>query len=103
MPAAWADLASIIAPLQVPTTVYSGQVTIAAVAQPLSAISVTIKSVTIENVSTNAVVYVGGAGVTAATGYALRPGTTVSMDIDDLNVVYVIGTAGDIISYMAVN
>lgn len=89
--------------LTTPTTVLSGQVTVAAAAAPLVAVATTIKSVTIENLSTNAVVYVGPVAVTALTGYGLRPGATVSMDIDDLNKVYVIGTAGNIVSYIAVN
>jgi len=85
-----------------PTTVYNGWVTVAAVRAPLSANSVTIKSVTIENISTNNVVYIGNATVTVANGYALRPGATVSLDINDLNKVYVIGTAGNVVTYIAV-
>ena len=88
--------------LTTPTTVLSGQVTVGAVAAPLVAVATTVKSVTIENVSTNAVVWVGPAGVTALTGYGLRPGATVSMDIDDLNKVYVLGTVGNIVTYIAV-
>lgn len=86
-----------------PTTIYNGWITIAAIRAPLSATSVPILSVTIENVSTNAVVFVGNATVTAANGYGLRPGATVSLDIDDLNKVYVIGTAGNVVTYIAVN
>lgn len=85
-----------------PTTIYNGQVTVAATRAPLSATSVPILSVTIENVSTNSVVYVGNSTVTAANGYGLRAGASVSMDIDDLNKVYVIGTAGNVITYLAV-
>ncbi len=88
--------------LTTPTTIYNGQVTLAAAAVQLSAVSVPIKSVTIENVSTNAVAYVGNATVTALLGYGLRPGATVSMDIDDLNKVYVIGTVGNVVTYIAV-
>lgn len=86
-----------------PTTVRNGQVTLAAAATPLTAIATTIKSVTIENVSTNNVCYVGNALVTALLGYALRPGSTVSIDVDDLNKVYVLGTAGNIVTYIAVD
>ena len=85
-----------------PTQVLNGQVTIAAPSVPLAA-STPIKSVTIENPSTNAVVYVGNDAVTAANGYRLQPGATVSLDIDDLNKVYVTGTVGQIVSYIAVN
>jgi len=86
-----------------PTQVLNGQVTIAAPRVPLVAVSTTIKSVTIENPNTNAVVYVGDAAVTAANGYRLQPGATVSMDIDDLNKVNVTGTVGNVVSYIAVN
>lgn len=84
------------------STIYNGHVTIAATAAPLSATSVTIKSVTIENVSTNSVVWVGNSAVTAANGYGLRAGAIISIAVDDLSKVYVIGTAGDIITYLAV-
>jgi hypothetical protein len=88
-----------------PTQVLNGQVTIAAPTAPSVplAASTPIKSVTIENPSTNAVVYVGNDAVTAANGYRLQPGATVSLDIDDLNKVYVTGTVGQIVSYIAVN
>jgi hypothetical protein len=100
MPEGNADPLTILA---TPTTIYNGQVTLAAAVAPLSATSVPIKSVTIENVNTNAVAYVGNATVTAANGYGLRPGATVSLAIDDLNKVYVIGTLGNVVSYIAVN
>jgi len=89
--------------LATPSTVLNGQVTIAAPRVPLAAVATPIKSVTIENVSTNAVVWVGDAAVLAGNGYGLRPGATVSMDIDDLNKVYVTGTVGNVVSYIAVN
>ena len=98
-----AILTTISTNLTTPTTVLSGQFTLVLAASPLVAVATPIKSVTIENVSTNAVVWVGPAGVTALTGYGLRPGATVSMDIDDLNKVYVIGTVGNVVSYIAVN
>jgi len=95
--------AEVFSVIQTPTAVLNGQVTIAAPSVPLAAVATTIKSVTIENVSTNAVVYVGNATVAAGNGYRLQPGATVSMDIDDLNKVYVTGTVGNIVSYLAVN
>lgn len=89
--------------IQTPTIVLSGQFILVVADSALIAVATPIKSVTIENVSTNAVVWVGPAGVTALTGYGLRPGATVSMDIDDLNKVYVIGTVGNVVSFIAVN
>lgn len=98
MPQANSDLTV----LQTPTVVQNGQVTVAATSQPLSATSVTIKSVTIENLNTNNVVWVGNSAVAVGTGYGLRPGANVSFDIDDLSKVYVVGTAGNVITYLAV-
>ena len=90
------------AAIKTPTVVLNGWGTVAAVATALSA-GEPIKSVTIENVSTNNVVFIGDADVTVLNGYGLRPGATVSLDIDDLNKVYHIGTAGNVITYLAVN
>jgi hypothetical protein len=96
--------AGIFSSIQSPSTVYNGQVTLTGTpAVNALAAATTIKSVTIENVSTNATVYVGNATVTIANGYALRPGATISLDIDSLSKVYVIGTAGNIVTYIAVN
>tara|TARA_R100000808_G_C2143069_1_gene150822 strand:- start:602 stop:1009 length:408 start_codon:yes stop_codon:yes gene_type:complete len=38
------------------------------------------------------IIYVGGSGVTAATGIALYAGDVYSLDIDDLNDVYVVAS-----------
>ncbi len=86
-----------------PTTILNNQVTIVSPRVPLTGASTSCKSVTIENPSTNAVVYVGNATVDNTNGYRLYPGATVSMDIDNLNKVYVTGTVGNIVSYIAVN
>jgi len=84
--------------LTTPTAVLEGTVTLAVAAAPL-AVNTPCKSVTIENVSTNAVVNVGNA---ANQRYQLRPGASISLDIDNLNKVYVSGTAGNIVTYIAV-
>jgi len=86
--------------LNPPTAVLEGNVVLAVAAAPLIAANTPCKSVTIESVSTNAVANVGNA---ANQRYQLRPGATVSIDIDNLNKVYVSGTAGNIVSYIAVN
>lgn len=79
-------------------------VTIVLPRTPLSAVSVPIKSVTIENPAANAVVYVGNETVAVGgPGYRLWPGANVSFDCDDLNKVYVTGTAGNVVSFIAVN
>jgi hypothetical protein len=88
-----------------PTTVLNGQVTLTGTParDPLVAVATVIKSVTVENPNTNAVVYVGNATVIVANGHRLQPAASVSMDIDDLNKVYVTGTAGQVVSWIAVN
>ncbi|MCJ7560482.1 hypothetical protein MUO79_07670 [Candidatus Bathyarchaeota archaeon] len=88
-----------------PTAVLNGQVTLTGTParDQLAAVATPIKSVTIENPATNAVVYVGNNAVVVANGYRLQPGATVSLDIDDLNKVNVTGTAGNVVSYIAVN
>jgi len=87
-----------------PTEVLNGQVTIASPRVALADESTPIKKVTIENPSTNAVVYVGNEDVAADNGYRLHPGATpLRLDIDDLNKVYVTGTDGNVVSYIAVN
>lgn len=90
--------------VQSPTAVLNGRVTLTGTParDPLVAVATPIKSVTVESINTNAVVYVGNVTVTIANGYRLQPGATVSMDIDDLNKVNVIGTAGNTVSYIAV-
>ena len=55
-------------------------------------------------VANTGIIYVGGSGVTAATGIALYPGDVYSVDIDDLNDVYVIATVdGENIQYTYYN
>lgn len=89
--------------VQVPIQVLNGQVIIAAPRVPLAAVATPIKSVSVTNLTTNAIAYIGNATVTAANGDFLLPGMTKSLDIDDLNKVYVTGTAGNVVSYIAVN
>lgn len=85
-----------------PTEILSGQVTLTGAAQqfPVGA----CQSVTIESADANAIVSIGNAGtVTLLNGYVLRGGRTVSIDIDNLSRIWVIGTVGQIITYIAVN
>lgn len=91
--------------VQVPTQVLNNQVTLTGTParDPLAAVATPIKSVTITSPATNARVYLGNDTVTIANGDFLEPGMTKSMDIDDLNKVNVTGTAGNVISYIAVN
>jgi len=55
-------------------------------------------------VANTGIIYVGGSGVTAATGIALYPGDVYSLDIDDLNDVYVVATVnGENVQYTYYN
>ena len=55
--------------------------------------STACKHVDIMAATTNTgIIYVGGSGVTAATGIALYAGDVYSLDIDDLNDVYVVAS-----------
>lgn len=48
------------------------------------------------NLSNTGVVYIGASGVSATTGIALNPGDVYSVDITNLNLLYVISTvSGD--------
>jgi hypothetical protein len=46
-------------------------------------------------------IYIGPAGVTAATGFPLTPGSTVSIDGGGLDDLWVVGTQGDQVSWLA--
>ena len=55
-------------------------------------------------VANTGIIYVGGSGVTTATGIALYAGDVYSVDIDDLNDVYVIATVdGENVQYTYYN
>jgi len=55
-------------------------------------------------VANTGIIYVGGSGVTTATGIALYAGDVYSIDIDDLNDVYVIATEdGENVQYTYYN
>ncbi len=85
-----------------PTAYIEGQFTLDGAAQQLP--DEPCKSVTLENPTGNAVVCIGHDNtVTLLNGYRLWPGATKSMDIDNVNRLWVIGTLGEIISYGGVN
>ena len=51
-------------------------------------------------VANTGIIYVGGSGVTVGTGIALYPGDVYSLDIEDLNDVYVVATVdGENVQY----
>jgi hypothetical protein len=46
-------------------------------------------------------IYVGPVGVTAATGLEVEPGVPVELDVANTNMLYAIGTGGDVLSFCA--
>ena len=85
-----------------PTVIIEGQFTLNGAAQQLP--DEPCKSVTLENPSTNAVVVIGhDNALTLLNGYRLWPGATKSQDVDNVNAIWVIGTAPQVISYGGVN
>lgn len=60
------------------------------------------KSVAIYATSGNAgTVYVGDSAVTTSTGFPVAAGGAIAIDTDDVNSVYIIGTANDTIRWIA--
>ena len=56
------------------------------------------------NLSNTGIVYIGAAGVSATTGIALNPGDVYSVDITNLNLLYVISTvSGDDLNIVRYN
>jgi hypothetical protein len=43
---------------------------------------------------------IGPAGVTAGNGFELSPGQSVTVSLSNLNQLYIIGTAGDKVSWL---
>lgn len=88
----------------VPVAPIAGQqaVTASAVALPAAAL---VNGVVLKSKSTNSgTVWVGGAGVTVTdngtgNGYALAPGEAVAFAVANLNSLFIIGTAADVVYY----
>ena len=56
------------------------------------------------NIANTGIIYVGGSGVTSSTGIALYPGDVYSIDIDNLNDVYVVASVnGENVQYTYYN
>lgn len=85
-------------------TVYNGTKTCPTVTSEAIDGTQAISSVTIKALSTNTgIVYVGNSTVTTANGFELLAGESVSLDCDNLNDVYVIGSgASQVVRYIAV-
>jgi len=85
------------------TAVYNGTKTVPTGTAEAIASSQSIHSVTIKSLSTNTVsILVGASGVTAANGFELLAGESVSLEVSNLNLVYCIsGSDSQVIRYIA--
>lgn len=89
-----------------PTTPINGRTTVTtAGTRVVLAGSTTVKSVTIKALGTNTgIIYVGDSAVSSSNGFPLYARDTVSMDISNLNVIYIDSSVNNEgISYIAVN
>lgn len=96
-------LLTVLAPT---STLYNGRktVTSAGTAEALSG-STFVKTVCIKPLSTNSNnIYIGNSSVTSTTGYPLPSGESISIDINNLNKIYLdVDTNGEGVSYLAVS
>jgi hypothetical protein len=87
-----------------PAAITAGQKTVTASAASLGA-AVLVNGVVVKAKSSNAgAVWVGGPSVTATddgtgAGYRLMPGEAASFAVSNINAIYVIGTAGDVVYF----
>lgn len=85
------SIASTVATSEVaPTTVAHAAVTVTTAGTRVQFAANTAKSIVVKAASANTgIIYVGGSGVTSANGFPLAAGDTVSLDINNTNVVWV--------------
>jgi|SRR5882762_7233099 len=85
---------TVVTPAELPVALINNQqtATTSAVALPAGVLDV---GVILGGLSTNTVsIFVGGAGVTTATGIELQPGASVSAAINNTNKIYIICASG---------
>lgn len=100
------NLASIKTNTDTPTTPYNNKVTVTTAATRVQLNSNrAVKSVTIKaGVTNTGIIYVGDSTVSSSNGLELNPGDTVSMDISNLNVLYIDASINSqYVTYIAVN
>lgn len=91
-----------------PTTPRHGQDTVASAGTPEAlngGSALSVESLTVKALRTNSGnVFVGGSGVTSSNGFILSPGDSVSLDIDDVAVVFIdVESNGDGVSWLGVS
>lgn len=84
-----------------PSTIVAGQQAVTATAVALPA-AVLTQGVILESLSTNTIsIFIGGAGVTTATGVELQAGAALSAAVNNLDVLYVVAsTTGATITWL---
>lgn len=90
--------------IQPPSNIIHNKVTVTTAGTRVILGTLACVSVTVTALSDNAgVIYVGGSGVTSANGYQLTPGSSVSLDIISLGVIWIdAANSGDSITYLGV-
>lgn len=89
------------------TTIYEGQVTVttAGTRVQLSVSSVSIRSVCIKAMTANTgKMYIGDVTVSASNGYEMPNDSSICMEINNLNLIYVDSSVnGEKVSYLGIN
>jgi hypothetical protein len=85
-------------------TIYNGVKNVSSNIAEIIAATQVIRSVTVKAMSTNSsAVYLGASTVTTANGMELLAGESVSLDVNNLNLVYVTaGTNSQVVRYLAI-
>jgi len=85
-------------------TIYNGQKAVTASAATIATTQAITQGVTVEALSTNTIsVFVGASGVTTSTGIELPAGSSITLPVSNVNLVYVIAsTTGATVTYVAV-
>jgi len=90
---------------QIPTSLSHAQKVVPTAGSRVQLTTATIVSITIKALSTNTgLIYVGGSGVTSANGFELSTGDSVTLAIDDADVIWLDSSvSGEGVSFIAVN
>jgi len=99
MPVVWASGQT---PVANPLSILTGQVTVTTTATALPSHTI-VRSITITATASNTgKIYVGASDVTTSTGYALAAGNSVTIAVQNTNVIYILGqNTSDTLSWIA--
>jgi hypothetical protein len=75
-----------------PSTVYSSQQTATTSAAALPSLALVNGIILTALPANTGIIYVGPAGLTAANGYSLAAGQSISYAVQNLNAIYMLGT-----------